>query len=75
MLVVLFDAEVRGGEQLLQQDHLGPLGGSLANQLFGAVEVARQVPATRHLGGGDAQPAHGCTSGCCWVMQWMPPPP
>ncbi|MNN68163.1 hypothetical protein D3C81_1838480 [compost metagenome] len=37
MPVVLFDAEVRRGEQLLQQNHLGALGGRLAHQLFGAV--------------------------------------
>ncbi|MDT4873691.1 hypothetical protein FQZ97_1089480 [compost metagenome] len=61
VLVVLLDAEVRRGEQLLQQDQLRALGGRFAHQLLGLVEVLAQVPAAGELGGGDGQSAHRLT--------------
>ncbi|MCY1244747.1 hypothetical protein D9M72_578430 [compost metagenome] len=39
VFVVLLDAEIRRGEQLLQQDDLRALGRGLADQLLGLVEV------------------------------------
>ncbi|MNI76874.1 hypothetical protein D3C76_1512270 [compost metagenome] len=59
VLVVLLDAEVRRGEQLLQQDDLRALGRGLADQLLGLVEVVFQVPGAGHLRGGDGQQCHG----------------
>ncbi|MNX29903.1 hypothetical protein D3C86_600550 [compost metagenome] len=58
VLVILLDAEIRRGKQLLQQDDLGTLGRCLADKLFGLVEVVFQVPGARHLGGGDCQERH-----------------
>ena len=61
VLVVLFDAEVRGGEQLLQQDQLRALGCGLTHQALGLVKVLVKVPAAGELGGGDSQSAHHFT--------------
>ncbi len=47
-------AEVGRFEQLLDQDHLGALGGRFANQFLGLGDVRLAVPGARHLGGGDS---------------------
>src|ERR1700681_4377768 len=46
---ILFDAEIRGGEQLLQQDDLGAAGMSIAHQPLSAIEVRGQLPAAGEL--------------------------
>ncbi|MNE85310.1 hypothetical protein D3C80_1822970 [compost metagenome] len=61
VFVMLLDAEVRGGEQLLQEDQLRAPGSGLADQPFGLVEVALQIPTAGELGGGDSQHAHRLT--------------
>ncbi|MNJ02530.1 hypothetical protein D3C73_1625160 [compost metagenome] len=55
VFVMLFDAEVRRGKQLLQQNHLSPLSGRFAYQLLGPIKVVLQVPGARHLRAGDGQ--------------------
>ncbi len=45
-------AEVRGLEQLLDQDDLRALGGGLAHQPVGIGDVGLAIPGTGHLGGG-----------------------
>lgn len=58
MAMVLLDAEVRGGEQLLQQDQLRAPGSRFADQALGAVEIVVETPATGELGSGQGQVAH-----------------
>ena len=55
----LGDAEIGGGEQLLDQDHLRALGRCLPDQALGAVDVGGQIPRTGELRGGDGHLAHG----------------
>ncbi|MNT71625.1 hypothetical protein D3C72_2101300 [compost metagenome] len=55
MFVMLLDAKVRCGKQLLQQNHLSPLSGRFAYQLLGPIKVVLQVPGARHLRAGDGQ--------------------
>ncbi|MCY1180267.1 hypothetical protein D9M73_206990 [compost metagenome] len=46
-------AEVGRLEELLDQDDLRALGGSLADQFFGVGDVRGAIPGTGHLGSGD----------------------
>ncbi len=53
-------AEIRGLEQLLNQDDLRALGGGLAHQFFGLRNVGLAIPGAAHLGGGNG---HGTGHG------------
>ncbi|MNE89499.1 hypothetical protein D3C80_1869110 [compost metagenome] len=55
VLMALFDAEIRRGKQLLQQDDLGALGRRLTHQLLSLIKVVWQVPGAGHLGGRNRQ--------------------
>ncbi|MCY1546133.1 hypothetical protein D9M68_821110 [compost metagenome] len=56
-------AEIRGLEELLDQDDLGALGGRLAHQFLGVGDIRGAIPGAGHLGGGDGNDAgHGDTS-------------
>ena len=59
VLRVLFDAEVGGGEKLLDEDDLGTLPGRLPDQRLGTVSVCGQIPTAGELGCGDGNLAHG----------------
>ncbi|MNH24215.1 hypothetical protein D3C79_841370 [compost metagenome] len=50
-------AEVRGFEQLLNQDDLRAFCCRFADQLFGSGQIVLTIPGTRHLGGGDGNGA------------------
>jgi hypothetical protein len=58
ILRMLFDAEIGGGEQLLDQHHLRALRRGLAHQRLGPVGIGGQVPAAGELGGGDGDGSH-----------------
>ena len=53
ILGVLFDAKIGAGEQLLDQNQLGPLCGGLAHQSLGLIKVRGQVPCAGKLRSGE----------------------
>jgi hypothetical protein len=70
----LGDTEIGALEQLRRQDDLGALGGGLADEIDGLLDVGLQIHPVGGLDRGDLDLA-GHQAGSCWEMQWKDPPP